>query len=199
MDSSRPLHSQLFRLSYRGESMRGTFQDGDCLWVSPVSFAALQVGDVVAFQSSGKAVAHRIAKRAGDGFLTRGDGNLHRDAAPLTRALLIGKVVERERGGVRAAVAGGPAGRRRARLCHGACRLRILLLFPWAPVYRLFRASRLMRLLWRPQIVAARFAGSGGEFTKFIHRGGTVACWIPHEQRWTCRKPYDLILDPPTR
>lgn len=199
MDVSCPSHSQLLRLSYRGESMRGTFVDGDCLWVSRVSFASLQMGDVVAFQSSGKAVAHRIAGRDARGFRTRGDGNLHRDAAPLAPENLIGKVMERERGGACSAVVGGVRGWRRAMALHGICRVRQVLRSLLSPSYRLLRASRLMSLLWRPQIMAARFAGSGGEFTKYIHRGETVACWIPHERRWTCRKPYDLILDPPNR
>lgn len=199
MEPSVSSKSPRLRLAYRGESMRGTFAQGDCLWICPVPFDSLQPGDVVAIDSGHRAVAHRIASRSKEGLWTKGDSSLRRDSAPLTPPRLIGKVMERERRGVRSAVAGGRAGRRRALLLQGVCRLRILLLFPLAPFYRLLRASRLTPLLWRPRIVSARFACAGGELTKFIHRKGTVACWTSQEQRWICRKPYDLILDPPSR
>jgi hypothetical protein len=66
-----------------------------------------------------------------------------------------------------------------------------------APLYRAIRTSRLIPQLWRPRIVTARFADGNGQVTKFIHRGRTVARWIPREEQWLCRKPYDLVLSPP--
>ena len=197
MTASRPSDPSLIRLAYRGESMRGTFAAGDCLWIARVPFGSLRPGDVVAFQGGGKMIAHRIAGPSGGGFLTRGDGALRNDSAPLDPAGWIGKVVERERRGIRAAVAGGAAGRRWALLQHGACRARSLLLFPLAPAYRLFRASRVASWVWRPRLLRVRFAGAGGGFVKYIHRGRTVACWASAERRWRCRKPYDLVLEPP--
>ena len=185
------------RLAYRGESMRGTFADGDCLRVRPVRFEVLRPGDVVAFRSGGQVVAHRIVGRRGGDFLTRGDGALAPDSAALAPGALIGQVVGRERRGVETSVAGGGWGRWAARFRHGACRVRIGLLFPLAPLYRALRASRWVGRIWKPRLLAARFAVAGGVFHKRIHRGRTVACWAPHEGRWTCRKPYDLVLERP--
>jgi hypothetical protein len=177
--------------------MRGTLAEGDCLWISAVSFDKLQPGDVVAFQSGGKVLAHRIAMRSAAGFQTQGDGNWRPDAALLKPGQLIGKVMERERRGVRTPVAGGAGGRRRAALLHGVAWFRWVVLMLLAPAYRLIQASRIGVLLWRPQILAVRFAWRTGCITKYIHEGRTVAYWNPHAEEWVCRKPYDLVLSSP--
>jgi hypothetical protein len=57
----------------------------------------------------------------------------------------------------------------------------------------------LVRVLWHPRFTMARFACPEGYLIKFIHLGRTAACWAPHERRWICRRPYDLVLTPPTR
>jgi hypothetical protein len=178
--------------------MRFTLVEGDCLWISPVSFDTLQVGDVVAFDFRGKVVVHRIVGRHAAGFLTQGDGNLDVDSVPLTPEILIGKVLERERAGVRSVVVGGAQGQRRAVVLRVVCHLRRFFLFPLAPCYRELCASRLLSRVWHPQIATVHLNYPEGPITKYVHQGRTVACWIPHEQRWTCRKPYDLILSPPS-
>ena len=177
--------------------MWGTLEEGDCLWVSRVPFDSLQAGDVVAFHSGDKVVAHRIVERADGGFWTRGDGNWGRDSAPLTSERLIGKVVERERRGVRTVVAGGERGRRRALVLRTAFRFRLYCGFPLAASYRLLRASRIVPRLWRPRILAVCFVLPAGPITKFIHRGKTVASWWPRDGQWNCKMPYDLVLSPP--
>ena len=192
-------NSALFRLAYRGDSMGGTFRGGDCLWIEPVAFAALRVGDVVAMEVEGKAVAHRLAGRAGDGFSTRGDAGRRPDPEVLHSDRLIGRVMVRERGGRRTPVAGGWAGRCRAGVLHGWWRGCAWGMFPLAPLYRRLRAGRWLARIWKPQVTVVRFTGVEGPFAKYIHRGRTVACWIPGEGRWTCRKPYDLVLGPPVR
>ena len=179
--------------------MWGTLAQGDCLWSSPVTFDSLQIGDVVAFDSGGKIVAHRIVGREGTGWVSQGDGNWSRDSALLTAGCIIGKVVERERKGIRRSVAGGAKGRRKAVLVRALCRSRLRLESWLAKPYRMIRASRMVPWLWRPLIVSARFIAPSGPITKFIHRGKTVAVWLPQAGQWTCRAPYDLILFPPVR
>ena len=186
-------------MAFRGDSMRGTFRDGDRLGIELVPFDSLQIGDVAAFRSGGKSVAHRIAGRSGGLFQTRGDGNLRCDASLLGAEELIGKVTSRDRGNSCVVVAGGLRGRQRAWLWHGLGRADRCFRWLFSPAYRLLRVSRLASLLWKPRIVAARFACPAGSLTKFIHRGETVASWAPEERRWTCRKPYDLVLEPPGR
>ena len=179
--------------------MWGTFRPGDILWICRIPFDSLQVGDVVAFDSRGKSIAHRIVGRDGAGYRTKGDGNTSGDAAPLMATDLIGKVVVRERRGVRSVVRGGAAGRRRKSVLGGLGVFRSILGGLLAPPYRALRASRIPSRFWRPRITTARFTTREGDVTKFIHRGKTVASWISGSAEWTCRKPYDLVLSPPAR
>jgi len=185
------------RLSFSGGSMGGTFSDGDCLFVQKIPFDALQPGDVVAYRGDEKAVAHRIVGRSAGGWMTQGDGNRGADRHPLSADRLIGKVIEFERNGIRHPVVNGTAGLRRARWLHNRARWSRALFFCAAPLYRLLRSSRVARVLWRPAFMRLRVAGCEGDCLKFIHRGRTAACWFPGEERWTCRKPYDLVLDAP--
>ena len=177
--------------------MRGTLAEGDCLWVTPIPAEKLQVGDVVAFHSGGSVLAHRIVGRREMAFLTQGDGNWRRDSAALDPGRLIGRVTARERRGNCRNVAGGARGRRRAAFLHGFAFTRWLVLNALAPFYRHLRASGVCRRIWRPRITIVHYRSSDGSITKYIHHGRTVASWVVHEQRWTCRKPYDLVLRPP--
>lgn len=195
--SAKPL--SCFRLAYRGDSMCGTFRAGDCLWVAAVPYDSLKIGDVVAMAADGKAIAHRICGKRADGFHTQGDGVLRADCEPLHSDRLMGKIVLRERRGHPVRVRGGWAGHARAMTLHAAWRMASWLLFPLAPVYRCFRKRKWISRIWTPRIRIARFTGTSGETTKYIHRGRTVACWAPGEGRWTCLKPYDLILEPPAQ
>jgi hypothetical protein len=88
---------------------------------------------------------------------------------------------------------------RRATWLHAAAFARWLALVALAPFYRLLRASRAAALVWHPRILAVRFAAPGGSIVKFVHRGRSVAQWVPQAERWTCRKPYDLLLSRPGR
>lgn len=177
--------------------MRGTLAEGDSLWVQPVPVDVLQPGDVVAFRSGKMVLAHRIVGRSGENFLTQGDGNWRRDSALLAPDQVLGRVDAREHAGVRRTVVGGRRGRCRAAFLHVRAFLRWLLLGALAPLYRLLRVTRAVRLLWQPRITVVRYLVPAGSIVKYIHRGRTAACWKAQEQDWTCRKPYDLILRPP--
>ena len=179
--------------------MWGTLAQGDCLWVVAVPFDSLQAGDVVAFVSGGKTVVHRIVERRGDGFATQGDGNGSRDSALLTADRLIGQVMERERKGVRKAVAGGARGCRRARIMRAAVRIRFVCARGLARLCRSPLVRRAVFLCWRPALVCVRFVSPTESVTKFIHRGRTVASWNPQARQWECRMPYALILRQPAR
>lgn len=179
--------------------MRGTLAEGDGVRIASVPYDSPHRGDVVAYRAGDQVVVHRIVGRRGGEWITQGDGNWRRDAAPLAPERFIGVVTERARAGATAAVIGGAAGFRRAAALHAGSFLRWLALTALAPFYRLLRASRAVPFLWRPRILAVRFAASGGAVTKFVHRGRAVAQWIPQAERWTCRKPYDLLLSRPGR
>ena len=177
--------------------MRGTLAAGDVLRIQAVFPGELRMGDVVAFRSGGQVLAHRIVGFENGAFQTQGDSNWRPDSAPLAPAEIIGLVAQRERAGRLSQVAGGGRGLRRAEALHALAFLRWGILWLLAPAYRGLRARRWLVPLWRPRVVAVRFSAAGRSTVKFIHRGRTVACWNPQEERWTCRKPYDLVLAPP--
>jgi hypothetical protein len=69
--------------------------------------------------------------------------------------------------------------------------------FVQAPVrgpYRSFRESGLIRHLWRPSIVRVRVMTENGPLLKYICGDRTVAWYWPEYERFTCRKPYDLVI-----
>ena len=179
--------------------MRGTLAEGDGVRIEAVSCESLRRGDVVAYRSAGQVVVHRIVGRRNGAWITQGDGNWRRDAAPLAPERFIGWVTARERAGKTTPVAGGSAGLRRAAWLHVSAFARWTALAALAPLYRLLRASRAAALVWRPRILAVRFSAPGGSIVKYVHRGRSVAQWNPHAERWTCRKPYDLLLSRPKR
>ena len=80
-------------------SMSGEAEDhievGDLIFVGKAEAEALEVGDIIAYMSSGSAVTHRITaiETAEDGsllFTTKGDANETEDTQPVTEEQLIG-------------------------------------------------------------------------------------------------------------
>ena len=184
----------------QGDSMCGTVEPGDCVWVFPISYNLLTIGDVVAFKARGKVVVHRIIGRTGDGLITRGDGNWGRDTDLLIAGNLVGKVEARERGGVRMPVIGGHLGLRHARLLRTGIRLRHYGRWLFRKPYDGLCMSRWVAFIWRPRITMARYMlANGTAVMKFIHRGRTIARWVPSRNEWECCRPFDLVLSPPVR
>lgn len=184
--------------AYRGGSMSGTFRDGDCLSVISIPFSQLVQGDVVAYRQADKTICHRIIKKTQSGWITQGDGNRLPDALPLQEGNFIGRVMTYERKSTCRPTLGGQAGLKQARLLHAHahffCMARSLL----TPPYRLLRALRLVSLFWHPQVLRLKLGNSDNSLCiKYIFKGRTVACYFPSELRWSCRKPYDLVLTPP--
>ena len=79
--------------------MRGTLAEGDGVRIETVPYDALQPGDVAAYRSAGQVVVHRIVGRRNGEWITQGDGNWRRDAAPLAPERYVGRVAARERNG----------------------------------------------------------------------------------------------------
>jgi signal peptidase I len=82
----------------RTPSMGAAAPVGTLLWVKPVDFATLHVGDFISFKPPGSSVtySHRIAAVAVDGTLrTKGDANSIPDAWRLTSADVVGQVEAR--------------------------------------------------------------------------------------------------------
>lgn len=182
---------------YKGDSMAGTFCYGDVLFAVPTLLSKLHPGDVVIFCPAQSApdgmVVHRVTACTGDSVITRGDARILPDATALHPSQLRGRVVNVQRGNKVYTVWGGFAGRAWA----SYTRLRRRLLALGRIPYRWLRASGVVRHLWRPPVRFMTLATEQGSVVKYLHGGKTVAAWQPETQSYWCRKPYDLVLDPP--
>lgn len=183
---------------YRGNSMRGTFRQGDVLIVEPIPWKAVRPGDVIAFYGASdhhSLIVHRVRVCTPVGLITQGDSNALADAQPVQPDDLVGRVCSFERDGKRRAVQNGRAGLLRLRLLRLWRRVRPLVGWP----YRLLRASGVVRRLWRPRVTLVCVHTDAGPVVKYIHRGRAVAWWRPCRGTFECRKPYDLALERPRR
>jgi signal peptidase I len=104
------------RFVAQGQSMHPTIRDGDAITIGPVELASLEVGDIVLYQKSHRAMVHRVvavraaAPKAVE-LVTRGDGKAA-DDAPIGRSDVMGRLVAIE-GGKTLAVSA-----RLRRVCH---------------------------------------------------------------------------------
>ena len=65
---------------------------GDVVILCRTDPAALEVGDVIQYQSDGCTVIHRIVEKDGDTFITQGDANNAPDLRPVEREQVLGRV-----------------------------------------------------------------------------------------------------------
>jgi len=188
--------------AYHGRSMLGTLRPGDQVVIEPVPFTAIRPGDVVAFRPTTAdddklPIVHRVVAIRPAGLLTQGDNNAQVDAEIVTADRLLGRVTHVEHAGRRRLIGGGRAGqlwvvylRARRRAYSLAARL-------GRGLYQRLRASGLMRRVWRPKITRVRLVNDYGTQVKYVCGGRTVARWWPHQNRFECQKPYDLVIPRP--
>ena len=183
---------------YKGNSMSGTFQQGDILLVSPASMDVARPGDVIAFSErrlDRTVIVHRVRSRTAGGLVTQGDSRLTGDAELVYADNLIGRVCFVQRNGNLRPVLGGWAGQ----LWVAYLRLRRWSR-QWGRLpYRFLRASGIVKRLWKPCVMKVYFITESGPLVKYIHGRRTVACWSPREKQFWCRKPYDLVIKRPDR
>jgi hypothetical protein len=181
---------------YHGLSMCPTFKPGQVLYVRPEA-EGVQPGDVVVYRQGDETIVHRVKSVQGTGIHTRGDNNPREDETPIPADQIIGVVEKVDDWGTFHPVASGRKGLWFARLRWGM-RGMFHKMLPWlgAP-YRWLKASRWVPRLWRPYITTVQLQTQNGILIKYVVHGKTVATWQPQQSRFTCRRPYDLIIFPP--
>jgi len=188
---------------YRGNSMHGTFQPGDYLIIIQVPLDQVRIGDIVVFcdlhadDDDNSYFVHRIMQSRADGFVTRGDNNSNYDSGYLTKDNYFGKVIYVSRKNKKRTVADGPLGFLRAHFLYTSHKC-------WEDLYRLIGGSynylrkiKLLPYFWRPTFNRLLLQSSDGMLVKYLIKGRTVANWWPQQNRYTCRKPFDLVLRDP--
>ena len=85
------------RIRARGASMLPFVWDGDIAQVTPTASARIAIGDVVCYETPGRLFLHRVIRRDGDRFVTKGDALSSTEV--IDRMQVLGKVVSVERRG----------------------------------------------------------------------------------------------------
>jgi uncharacterized repeat protein (TIGR01451 family) len=84
-----------FRFQAMGRSMLPTIQDGDLVHVRPVDAKSINTADIVLFKDAAGFKAHRVIKKRGDFFVTRGDSGTTPDGT-IQGGQIVGKIVAKE-------------------------------------------------------------------------------------------------------
>jgi signal peptidase I len=187
---------------YRGNSMTPTFHPGHLLYVRPTA-CDITVGDVIVFANLSRDgyVVHRIVSATDAGLVTRGDNNLCNDL-PVAPGQVVGRVEMVECQGSVRPVRGGRRGLWSARLRWGTRRVGSWLRCAFRTPYCALRNSPtlrqvLNRLLSR-HLRVLHLETPDGPLVKTTYRGHTIARWWPQANCLECRKPYDLVVSPPS-
>lgn len=186
--------------------MRPVFQAGDRLRVIPLEIGELQPGDVVVFLKHGickqdaERVVHRVVKTLPQGLVTRGDTLCNTDPGVVSPDRLVGKVVARERnGGEFHPVLGGIPGLLLARGLQAVFRTRALVARLLQRPYGSLKRSGLVKRIWHPRIRVVHLSTPEGPLVKYMAGKKTVGRWWLNEDRFACRKPWDLVIRHPAK
>jgi hypothetical protein len=188
---------------YTGRSMWPTFRPGDVLEVRPAATRP-RPGDVVIFRPAQRpggdeVFAHRVTAAGAAGLQTRGDNNPRPDPWRAAPEQVLGVVTHCRRAARVRRVTGGWRGLLGARLRYALRRLGLQLRRPLRAAYAALRASGAPGRLWRPCTERVAVESLQGPLVKVLWRRRTVARWWPRQDRFVCRKPFDLFLAPPGR
>jgi signal peptidase I len=78
-----------------GRSMLPTIQDGEIVHVKPVATDMLRIGDIVLLRTHDQFRAHRIIRKRGQCFITRGDAGVDTDGE-IRCDQILGRVTAKE-------------------------------------------------------------------------------------------------------
>lgn len=83
------------RFQALGRSMLPTIQDGDIVHVRPVAGDMLKIGDIVLLRTGEQFKAHRIIRKRGQFYITRGDAGVDIDGE-IRCDQILGRVIAKE-------------------------------------------------------------------------------------------------------
>jgi len=181
---------------YTGPSMQPTFKPGQVLYARP-QVQEVQAGDVLVYGQVDTRVVHRVFALQPKGFVMRGDNNRLKDAELVNPEQVLGRVELVDDGKGIHPVLNGRKGFQRARWrwffksIEGPLRL----VFGWP--YRLGKARGWVTRFWKPEIKVLKLEQGEARLVKYLFRGRTVATWDEANDHFSCRKPFDLVLQPP--
>ena len=78
-----------------GRSMLPTIKDGEIVHVKPVASSTLRIGDIVLLRTGEQFRAHRIIRKCGESFITRGDAGVDTDGE-IRGDQILGRITAKE-------------------------------------------------------------------------------------------------------
>ncbi len=178
--------------------MKGTFKPGDKLIIEIVPFKQIKKGDVIIFrrmrEEQSDFIVHRVSRITANGLTTRGDNCFDQDKEPVNEENLIGRVIQYDRIGKARRACNGGAGQIRASWSHGWLHAEKWLKFVLRKPYVKLRGTGLIAKLWNPDIEGVHFDAPDGPFSKYLHKGKTVAIFRENKKCCMVKRPYDFIF-----
>lgn len=184
---------------YHGQSMKGTFHEGDILTIVKPSAQNMRAGDIIVFIRYGQCnvreeIVHRVMRRLSSGLITQGDAVAHEDAGMVTEQNLVGRVFYKERNGRIRRVYGGWIGLCRGRWLHFYWGVRRRAVRGMQKPYAVLKTSGIISRLWKPEIFRVRVNSQEGPCIQHVWKDRIVARFWPEQGRFECKKPWDLVI-----
>jgi len=185
-------------LFYRGSSMKGTFKPGDRLYIEKIPYCKIRKGDLIVFRKiineENEFVVHRVRHITPDGLITRGDHCRYNDQKLVNEEMFIGRVMGYDRFGIFHRASIGGKGEIHAVRCHARHWVLRIARRCFRKPYQILKKSGIPARILRPRIEISCFHTPQGPLIKYIHRDRTVATFWIHNNRWSCRFPYSLLI-----
>ena len=187
---------------YNGLSMSPTFKPGQHLCVKK-GVEDISIGDVIIFQMQNCKgyTVHRVVSASDSEIFTKGDNNSNIDRESVDPKRVIGRVEALVEDGKKIKFNADKFKLLRVQIRWFFFDIKILLKKPLRPVYRYLKSylknSRILKILFSRKIKKIILTSSDGEVVKFLFKGHTVAQWWPEQDRFLCKKPFDLFISKP--
>jgi hypothetical protein len=119
------------------------------------------------------------------------------DGSAVTSDSLLGRVTSFKRKGKKHRIRSGYLGLLRVQIFRIRFPFKRLIKFVLKRPYQLLRKSGLIKRFLDPKVEKIFFTSEKGILIKYMRGKKVVAKWWPEENRFLCRKPYDLIINDP--
>ena len=186
-------------LPYRGKSMKGTFHEGDFLNIDTHASVKIQHGDVIAYRRLSKdgkieEIVHRVIQISQGRLITRGDNNRRSDCYRVSQENVLGKVIAFERKGKVHHIRGGFRGLMLSQILFLIHNILYLISRTFKLSWWIYNTGKLIKCFYTPSLRKIQFVTEDGPLIKLFHGKRLIARWWPQQDRFECKKPYDLVI-----
>lgn len=197
--SGQQIDDNAIPIIYSGPSMNPTLSEPDLLEVVPVKKSELKIGDVICYFSPDKGinVVHRIIRLTKDGYITKGDNNLHPDTQEITYENILGKVKTAWKPHNAREIISGRAGyihhitlQMKKRTWY-QCMRGVHIIKPVLRICKPVIHQRIYKIA--PRVVI--FQNRRNNISKLFYKSAVIGEYNLRTGSWSIAFPYNLIID----